>query len=269
MLTIFRIVLSSVYFWSGLQKLNIHFAIEVFPWFFNFIGVESYLDKHHLLAYIAALLETSAGICLWVRPLRKPACLFIITTHLLVLISLGPLSHNWNSIVWPWNILFAWMLFELFYRTEPKNLFPLKIKSSGFNRYHLSSILLLATIMPGFGLVGNWDHFLSDGFYSAMPDEPAFYLPISEAGKLPALSEDYQYIYPDENEVVLRFSYWSVDEMNVPVYPQDWVYKEVARKLSGLVKDYDSTGLRITQKYRWKEKEREKEWTYRELTDKH
>jgi hypothetical protein len=231
--------------------------------------VEHYLDKHHALAYIAAALETSAGICLWIKPFRKLACLFIITTHLLVLISLGPIGHNWNNIVWPWNILFAWMLFELFYRTEPGKFSLPELRLSPRIKYHFASVLLLATIMPGFGIAGKWDHFLSDGFYSAMPDEPGFYLPTSEVDKLPATSEDYQYMYKGENKVILKFSYWSVDEMNVPVYPQDWVYKEVARKLSKLVNDYDSTGLQVTQKGRWKIKETEREWTYHELTSRH
>jgi uncharacterized membrane protein YphA (DoxX/SURF4 family) len=245
-LQVFRIVLSSVYFWSGLQKLNVHFAIEVFPWVADFTGAENFLNNHHFIAYFAASAEGLAGVLLWIKPLRKVGCIIAMLMHLFIIISLGPWLHNWNEIVWPWNIVFAWMVFELFYRTEPE---AIKFKKAPAT-YHTALVLLMVAIMPAFGILGKWDHFLSDGFYSAMLNEPAFYFPLAEAERLPTSSEPYQYLLEKENRAILLINYWCLDDLKVPLYPEDRVYREVAKKLSLSLHDMQSTGLRITYKSR-------------------
>lgn len=268
-LTICRLVLSSAYFWSGLQKLNVHFAIEVFPWLWNFAGLEHFLDGRHYLAYIAASLEALSGICLWIKPLRKATVFFILATHLLILISLGPLSHNWNEIVWPWNILFAYLVFELFYRSFPEKGILFKKSTFKVSPMHFASVLILASILPGFGLFGMNDHFLSDGFYSAMPAEPYFYFPSSETGYLPKIPTTYLYPAVEDKMMEFRFNYWAVDELKVPIYPQNWVYKEVAKKLCRIINDDDSTFLEIDSKTRFSEHENEIIWPCRQLTTRH
>jgi uncharacterized membrane protein YphA (DoxX/SURF4 family) len=261
LLNIFRIVLASVYFWSGLQKLNVHFAVEVFPWIAEFIGAASFIDKHHFISYMAAGCEALSGILLWVPRLRKLGASIAMGMHLCILISLGPWAHNWNAIVWPWNIAFAWMVFELFYRSNPT---PIQLKKSSI-KYHMVFVLWLVSIMPAFGLMGKWDHFLSDGFYSAMLNEPAFYFPLSESDRLPNSSLPEQYYLEKQKKAILLINYWALDELKVPMYPEDRVYREVARKLSASIADYDSTGLRVTFKKRFEAKLREVGYSYSNL----
>lgn len=245
-LTVFRIVLSSVYFWGGLQKINVHFAIEIFPWLADFTEAKSFLSNHHCIAYMAAGIEALSGIFVWIPKLRKTGSLLASLMHLFILVSLGPFVHNWNIIVWPWNLAFAWMDVELFYLSKPTNFktsnLPLKL--------HLSFVLIFATIMPAFGMFGKWDNFLSDGFYSAMVDEPAFYFQVSEANLLPVSSRPFQYELKKEHKAILLISYWALDDLKVPLYPEDRVYREVARKLSHFINDKRNTGLRITYKKR-------------------
>jgi uncharacterized membrane protein YphA (DoxX/SURF4 family) len=245
-----RLILSSVYFWSGLQKLNVQFAENIFPWLLDFTGGKAYLEIHTTYAYIAALSELSMGIMLWIKPLRKYACFAVFIMHLLILVTLGPLVHNWNIVIWPWNIALGLMVYVLFYRSAPmkinlsKLVFPAKI--------YVISTVLLASVMPFFGLMGKWDHFLSYGFYSGMPAIPEFYLPMAERGLLPASSINSQYLSDDKKTCYLQIDTWAMDEMNVPLYPEERIYFEVAKKLAvETVHDKTNTGLDITSKARF------------------
>lgn len=262
-LFIFKIVLSSCYLFSGAQKLNVHFAKEFFPWLSEFTGLRPLMESHHSIAYISAALEAVAGICLWIPRLRKTACFIILGTHLYILLSLGPFGHNWNMVVWPWNALFAWMTYAIFFRKAPK-----KHKSPKFSRLagvHLAGIFLIAVILPIFGLIGKWDHFLSDGFYSGMVDEGTFYFPPSEKDRLPASSRTHQYLFVPEHKGLLFITQWALEEMQVPLYPEERVYREVAKKLSRKIGDTDSTGLKMLYSARFKIAKIPKEYSYKVL----
>ena len=138
----------------------------------------------------------------------------------------------------------------MFYKPLPTKINITKISVS--HKIHFASIFLFAVIMPGIGMLGKWDQFLSDYFYCGMTAEPEFYLPYSESGRLPESSVDAQYLSDDKKTCFLQIDVWAINELNVPMYPEERVYRAVA---SALIKSYikrsDSCGLSITSKERF------------------
>jgi uncharacterized membrane protein YphA (DoxX/SURF4 family) len=259
-----RLILCSVYFWSGLQKLNIQYAENVFPWLVDFTGGKTYLQLHTTYAYLCAFLECSMGIMLWIKRLRKFACYSVFAMHLFILFTLGPLVHNWNIVIWPWNIAFGLLVYLLFFRSKPVVINLSKITMPA--KIHIVSIALLASIMPCLGLIDKWDHFLSYGFYSGMPAEPEFYLPASERSLLPASSIHSQYLSDTKKTCYVQIDIWAMDEMNVPLYPEERIYFEVAKKLSTtIMHDEKTTGLSVTSKTRFSDEDKLTYYTFEQI----
>ena len=62
----------------------------------------------------APVVEVFIGIAVWFRHTRLPAIIAAIAVHLSALIFLGPLGHQHNWIVWPWNLVMPVLVFILF-----------------------------------------------------------------------------------------------------------------------------------------------------------
>jgi uncharacterized membrane protein YphA (DoxX/SURF4 family) len=253
-LFVFRLVLSSVYFWSGLQKLNVHFAVEMFPWLSEFTGCRNYVEAHHWTAYAVAGLEAAAGIGLWAGPLRKTAAVIILGTHLFILLSLGPTGHNWNSVVWPWNIAFAIMVYWSFIRESGPGgdaFAPGLKKKAG-----IAVTAALVTFLPVLNLFGCWDHFLSGSYYSSIVSSAVVVLPPEAQQVLPPSSREFQFYSKKENKLILLVDAWALDELKVPVYPEDRTHFVLAQQLRRYNHTAGCTGLRLFVKKRF-EKETE------------
>jgi len=116
-----RVIMAGMYFWSGLQKLNPLFLDDVFPWLIEPIvpRLPEFLQAKITSTGIASpFVEAGLGLALLIRPLRHAAVFGLIVMHALLLFCLGPLGHNWNTVVWPWNIAMALMCVVLFWQTK-------------------------------------------------------------------------------------------------------------------------------------------------------
>ena len=246
-----RIVLSATYFWSGLQKLNYGFGVEIFPWLWDFAGLTNFLDEHTWLAYPIALIEPIAGVAVWFRPTRKVALVMLVGMHIFILMALGPLGHSWNEVIWPWNAAFAVLLFFVFpWRGEELN-WP------GWKqvwRWRFPAVVMLFTaIFPVLDFFGAWDHFLSGGLYSGHAPEAAFYYDRSDALSLPPSSDGFRMRVENSEEDILLMDFWALDELNVPLYPEERAHLEVGRQLCDCLNRPDLAGLKLNLKSRWKE----------------
>jgi hypothetical protein len=103
----------TVYVLSGIQKCHANFALTTFPWLVEPITnnlLDSYVSVLHSLWWLAPLIETAAGIGLLFSQFRKKAAYILIGMHAIILLAIGPLGHNTNMVVWPWNIGFIAIL---------------------------------------------------------------------------------------------------------------------------------------------------------------
>jgi len=241
------LILSVTYFWSGVQKTNSFFGTEMFPWLAEFMGQSSYLRDHPQFGYAVGIIEALAGLGLLFRRSRKPAAISILLMHLFILIALGPLGHNWNHVVWPWNICFAWILILLVWfvdkKDDPLNLFKM-------SRYTLFCVVLTGVI-PLLGLFERWDHFLSGGYYSCVVPESIFYYHESDRSQIPASSQLFMFHNKGTHEEFVLLDQWGLDHLGVPLYPEIRVKVKVGKQLCDCVTQPEHAGLRINYKHRF------------------
>ena len=108
------------YFWSGVQKFNPHYVEAVHPWLFSAFEWSKPYAEIGNWAYWTAAFETLVGIGSIFQRTRKTAVFAGLGMHFFILLMIGPWGEDWNSVVYPWNIVMMVLLIILFFR-KPKN----------------------------------------------------------------------------------------------------------------------------------------------------
>ncbi len=242
-----RLIVASIYFYSGLQKINIVFMSSVFPWMMEPITkfLPASLQIYPLyFCILVPFVEMGIGIGLVTKRFRNYAVIAAILMHGFILFSLGPLGHNWNSVVWPWNI--AMMLFDLvlFWKTTDVSFKDiLWTRNFTFQRV----VLVLFLIMPMFSFLNLWDSYLSSALYSGNTNNARIFISDSVKQKLPSEVQTHV-IQTITGENELDFYMWSFEELNVPAYPETRVYKDIARDICSFATHEDEVRLVVLGK---------------------
>ena len=212
-----RILIGGMYFWSGVQKLNGTFFAADFPWFtkplWN-IAPDFLLPAFLFFGLLVPFLEIALALGLFYARTRSAAVFGSFCMMALVLLCLGPLGHNWNSAVWPWNIILFLSTITVFWRTDfSTTSFIIRQKQNllGLSMFCVFWILPLGNV---FGLV---DHYLSWSLYSGKAPEATL---SGDPLILSTLSPNIQ-----DNE--LSYARWTMKEMNVVPYPEERVFYTV------------------------------------------
>lgn len=250
-----RLILAATYFWSGIQKLNHAFTVEIFPWLMSPSGLKDFLAMHHRLGYSVSLFEMAAGIFLLFKPSQKYAGIVLIGMHLFLLYLLGPFGNAWNKLIWPWNaaliIILVILIKEKDYPGLVLSVSPL-YKSVWF-----FSVMVLTCIMPIFNFIGYWDYDLSESLYSGNDPEAIFYYIKADRNNMPVSARHAQFYYPGSKGEFLMVDQWALDELAAPVYPQERYFKRIAKYLCSKVTQPASAGLIINEKDKFTSKQYE------------
>jgi hypothetical protein len=225
------LILAATYIWSGLAKLNPNFMGDTFPWLAGPFMAE-WPARH--LAFSAPLLECGAGVGLLFRRSRPAAIFCAVAMHVFILIAIGPLGLNFNTVVWPWNVAMIAFLFILFWKRNDDPAPREIIWGRGFAFQKI--VLVLFALMPALSYFNLWDHYLSLAFYSGNRTSGMVYVSDAVSDRLPDTIQDY--IREDgPNRNGLNINDWSLGELNVPSYPELRIYKNVARRICGYAPD--------------------------------
>jgi hypothetical protein len=212
-----RIIVGGIYFWSGLQKINVRFFTEVFPWFtealwkpFGDVGFTVIAS----IGLLVPIIEMSFAVGLFSKRLRTLSLVGSAVMLILVLSSIGPTGHAWNSSVWPWNIAIFGMVFILFA--------PLQTSLITFVRRQKTNIVAWAMfavfwLMPIGSLFGMTDHYLSWSLYSGRVPEATL---IGDQKILESIS-------PAAAEGSVSFQRWAIADINIVPYPEERVFISV------------------------------------------
>ena len=227
------LILGLTYFWSGLQKCNPAFFQTVYPWFIEKILPKLPAALQNLVegaAWTVPLLEIVLGLGMLCRPVQWLALLGAMVMHLFILWCLGPWGHNWNTVVWPWNvamILCCLILIGHAGKTSGRDLLWPR------SRKH-ALILLLFGVMPFFSFIGLWDKYLSAALYSGNTLQAWVRVSAEASQNLPANLKGG--LIPLQNgwSEVDTFS-WSISELNVPPYPEPRIFRSMARQVRRFV----------------------------------
>jgi hypothetical protein len=180
-----RLIVASIYFWSGLQKANPGFTEDVYPSLMEPILRFLPSAVQAGLLYIAPVvpaLEAGIGVGLLFQKTRSAAVVVALGMHGIVLMSIGPFGQNRNSVVWPWNLAMAFFLMLLYWRQSgfsPRDvLWP---KEAAFQK----AVFVLVTFAPALSFFGWWDNYLSWALYSGNKTEASLYVTSAVKDRLP------------------------------------------------------------------------------------
>ena len=222
-----RVALSLVYVWAGIQKLNDTFFRVIPDWF-----IQPAIGWGLPHAAVAALrvgvsltpfLEMFIGAGVWFRQTRRPAIITAVVLQGASLVLLGPLGHNLNLVVWPWNIAMVALLVVLFGGGEgaslPQTLRELKQSCCG------ALVVGLFGLMPVFSYLGWWDSYFSFALYSANLSRADLYVTQSFCDRLPARLQTYVHPVEEANPAfqlpfVFEHPRWAAAELGAPELPE-------------------------------------------------
>lgn len=219
-LLVSRIIIASLYIYGGLQKLNSIYVYEVFPWILEpLINIIPQLTAITLyLAILTPLIEIGIGISLLSKKLRNFGVIAATCMSIFVLAMIGPYGHNWNSIVWPWNITMIALVFTLFWNTKSIDIFT----ATSFKKYSVihKVILILFSIMPFLSFFNMWDSYLSASLYSGTIKEAEITVSKKLQKKLPTELQKYTRQTTTKHLFYFDVRAWSEESLGVPLYPE-------------------------------------------------
>ena len=211
-LNILRLIMGCTYFYSGFQKLNADFVAYGMPWVLGTLHV--HIPGLHYIGWVTPFIEVSIGLCLLSRRFRKIGIVNGIIMHLFILYSFGPLGLNWNSVVWPWNVVMIALILLLFTKTDVT--FGDIVWRNRF--VYQKVVLVLLGILPALSFFGYWPSDLSLCLYTANLTEAQVMVSQKVKEQLPPTVQPY--VKNVDGHLVLRTQDWSFGEMNVPPYAE-------------------------------------------------
>jgi hypothetical protein len=276
-------IIASVYFWSGLQKINVQFITDVFPWLLEPMHLSDHFQVDTLKEYkmieageipskfypllIVPAVEILMGIGLLFAKVRKIALIAAISSHLFILFVLGPFGHDWNHVVWPWNIELILLLLLLvpLKKKDEVQLNITKVVGSNLKFAPLYPILILFGLMPVFNYSGNWDFHLSGNLYCGTNNDGIFYYNGAKDDLSKTIPKEYEIIVKGSNQHIVGLDQWAIDDLKTPLYPEWRSFKRLGKKLCNCTTDRYQSGIKITTKDKFTGVSHDHIFTCREL----
>jgi hypothetical protein len=234
-----RVVVSAVYVWAAIQKFGPDYQRLVVPYMMQ--PVTNWLPAN--LAAVAKTVlmagpavELFIGVGVWIPFLRRAAILTAAGVHGVALLILGPLGHNYNLVVWPWNLTMVLLVVVLFPPVKlGENLRALR------GSLRASGLTALVTLLPVLSYFGRWDSYFSFALYSGNTATADLFMVPSMVQRLPEplrrfahpLHEDVLKINPGLRGLsVFDMQSWSQAELGVPPIPEPRAYRVIGRALT-------------------------------------
>ncbi len=233
-----RLLVACIYFWSGVQKVNIYFLAEIFPWMISPI-VDVLPSKAEPMLYTLGIfvpfIEIGIGVGLLTRKFRNLALIGATTMCFFVLATLGPLGHNWNSVVWPWNIALLTMAIILFYKTNAVSLANILWVKNDFVH---KIIILIFGLLPSLYFINFTDSYISWSLYSGTIARAEIYVSENALNTLPEYLQSIS--TTKDRGTYISPTIWSFDELNVPPYPEKRIFMNTFKTICDYTNEYSS-----------------------------
>jgi hypothetical protein len=234
-LNIARLIVAFTYIFSGLQKANLNFVENDFPWIVQplaslFPPAAQFLRT---LGMAVPLVQVGFGIGLLTRRFRRVSLVTAVAMHLFILAMFGPVGLDWNDIVWPWTAAMA--IFDVVLFAGAPEFSWREIFWRGYDPGHIAAVMLFA-VLPLLSFFNLWDSYLSSALYSGNLTEAQIYLSDAGASSLPAaISSRLVRTSPDTN--VLNLQRWAIEDLNVTPCPETRIYKAIAKSVCASLRD--------------------------------
>lgn len=223
-----RLVVASIYFWSGMQKFHVSFGGELWPLivepYVRFVP-GAFVGVLNNMGWLVPPTEVLIGLGLISRKFRNAAVLMAFVSHLSVLALIIPVGIN--IVVWPWNVAMMLLVWILFWRdAEPA---PGKILLNRGFAFHLLVVVLFA-LLPALSFFRLWEPFLSGALYSNNTIRTILFTGDAGDERLPTGARQLVR-FNRAGRKFLDVNKWSYAELNVPSYPARRVSRKVVRRI--------------------------------------
>ena len=244
-----RLIVACVYFWSGVQKLNVSFSDGVLPWiigpYLRFIfGGGYYLPRWVIIS--VPIIEILIGIGLLTKKCRNISALLALSTHVVILLLFIPIKRN--SVVWPWNVAMASFAVILFWQAKNFSIRDVLLpRGPGIQ----TVAMILFGVMPLFSFFNLWDSYLSSSLYSVNIASAHRSIDQSTKERLPPGMQTYARPGQSTSQFLIDPNSWSFAELNVPNYPEDRIFINITRRICSFTETPSEVKLMIYGRPNW------------------
>jgi hypothetical protein len=230
-----RLIVACTYIFSGLQKLNLNFVENDFPWLIQPITdlFPSTTSLLRVFGMIVPFVQVAFGVGLLTKRCRSASLIVAIAMHVFILAMFGPLGLDWNNVVWPWTAAMAVFDIVLFANESECSIADILWTQ---RRLSLVVVLIVFTVLPFLSFFNLWDSYLSAALYSGNLTEAEIYLTDAGNASLPALIKQRS-VRTSADTNVINLQRWAIEDLNVTPYPETRVYKAIAKTVCGHLRD--------------------------------
>ncbi len=261
MLWCLRWLTVSVYFWSGVSKLDAAFPENqgrlLLDGLTNALGIDTQFWKAETLSNLARIFpwgellvalwfggwmlvaiffttdrDGPADTVHWPSRMLRLGCGVVIAMHLTLMLIVGPLGLGHEPAVLVWNVYFIGQAWLLFGRRDALALRAVQPGERTIADRLITGFTLAAIIFPIASFWGWCDHWPAWSVYSSRPAVVEVWLDIDAAERLPPnLQECLKPAPPLETRQQFNLDAWSYREQGCPLYPQERYRLALAREL--------------------------------------
>ena len=259
-----QLIVGLTYIWSGIHKVNIMFPELVFSWMMESYNWLKPLSEVIWLGYLVAIFEILLGIGLFFKRFRQLFVWLSVVFHVSIISLLA--GHNWNVVVYPWNLAMIAFNFVLFYKKEDN---PTIIKWKPFFEEKRKSIITILVVFlfgiaPLLNFFELYDNQLSLKMYSGVSNDCVIYFEDTDLECVKNVVETDVYYNELTQKMELSLDDWAFEELKTPAYAGFWYYKKLAKKVCDCVES-ENAGILIKKVHRWDWEESQYQISCKEL----
>ena len=241
-IVLLQIMFVLTYVWSGIQKMNPHYANHVHAWLFSTYDWSKPFGESHQIGYLTAFAECLIGAALLFKRSRKAAVIGAIFMHLFILLMIG--GAKWNQVIYPWNIGMAVMVWLLFWNLDFDFNFSEMRKNIMF-----WVIAFLMGICPVLFIFEKFPEPMSFAMYNGRTPTIAFYYNGVAKPNYPRGVQ--KHVQPSKKGMRFLVATWALEELKVPAYHYGGYAQKFGKQMCQCFDNQGDSWVQIERLERW------------------
>ena len=227
-ISLFTFLVGCTYFFSGAHKFGGSFLYTF--WDSTILRKIVHLDNAtiklpliHYSGLVLCFIEVFMGIGLLFFRNKKYVCFTAILMHLIIILLYGPTGMNYNHIIIPWNLAMLFFALVFFYEKD-----GVVINMNFFKSKFNFAVVILVGMLPMLSFFDKWDDYLSFNLYSG--NTKILAICVTDTKQYPGLEQYKSTIKNNKyctNAYIIQTNKWAMNELNVPVVPEERVFNKV------------------------------------------
>jgi hypothetical protein len=247
-----RVWMASIYFHSGLSKLDASFAREMGPLFVRALARALGLGalpmaRLEATAFLMPVAEIVVAGLLLVRPTRRLGYVGALLIHAALLLILGPWGLGHSTIVLAWNVALAVEEYVLFWPRSSTEAPALRFATRAKLVAIPFGLLLILPLGERLGLFDSWP---SHALYAGHSESTTLYFSSERHPGLPADLRVAAQPTGAPGSWILRPTDWTRRVRGVPAYPQIRYTNGLAEWIFSRIRGDRTMGLHVAHRLR-------------------